>query len=140
MHVLERRKIATEATRDRFAGQPFQWGKWDCAKLAAFHLRQFGISIGIAKAGKWTTALGAKAALKRMGAKSLSEVADRYMAEIAPAAALPGDIIIVPGDGGFEALTVVLGNGAVLGWHEDVEGCAVLRLTYEQTRAWRVIA
>ncbi|AYJ87675.1 hypothetical protein D3Y57_19270 [Sphingomonas paeninsulae] len=139
MHVLERRKIATEATMARFVGKEFRWGSADCAKLAAFHLRQLGVKVGIAKAGKWTTALGAKAALKRMGVKSLSELADKHLAEIAPAAALPGDIMIMPGDNDFEGLAIVLGNGAVLGWHEEAEGCAVLRITYEQTRAWRAI-
>lgn len=140
MHVLERRKIATEATMARFVGQPFVWGKQDCAKLSAFHLRQLGVKVGIAKAGKWTTALGAKAALKRMGVKSLSELADKHLAEIAPASALPGDIMIMPGDDGFEGLAIVLGNGAVLGWHEETDGCAVLRVTYAETRAWRTLA
>src|SRR3546814_18401415 len=38
-----RRKEATQATLDKFKGQPFDWGAGrHCVRLAHFHLRQMG--------------------------------------------------------------------------------------------------
>jgi hypothetical protein len=138
--VFERRRIATQATVDAYAGKPFAWGTADCAHLAMFHLRQLGVKVAIAKAGKWDSALGAKRALRRMGVDSLSALASLHILEIPPAAALLGDIVIASGDQGHEALWVVLGNAAAIGWHEDAEGAAVVRMSFVQTRAWRTLA
>lgn len=137
--VLERRRIATQATIDRFAAQPFVWGRFDCAKMAAFHLRHLGVRVGIAKSGQWQSALGARRALGRMGVASLSELADRHLDEIAPAATLIGDIVIASGDEGHEALWIAVGNGAALGWSEWTEGAAILRMSFVETRAWSVL-
>lgn len=137
--VLERRRIATQATVDRFAAKPFVWGRCDCAKMAAFHLRQLGVRVGIAKAGQWQSALGARRALGRLGVASLSELADRHLVEIAPAAALTGDIAIVGGDEGHEAVWIAIGNGAALGWSEWTDGAAILRMSFVETRVWSVL-
>lgn len=139
MTEIERRVAAVEATRAHFAGRPFQWGKVDCAKVVAWHLRKMGHpSIGIAKAGTYRTALSAKRAMKRWGVGSLSEALDKAgLAQIAPAAALPGDIVRLPGTDTFDALAIVAGNGAVLAFHEDSDTMEVVRLIAQPEVAWR---
>lgn len=138
-----RRRDATIATIARFQGQPFSWGRFDCARLAAFQARQLGWAVRIAKAGSYASALGAKRALARLGVSNLSELIDAHaIPRIAPAAALLGDLIEIPADDeepgeGFGALTVALGMGRVLGWHPEVDGAAVLH-PLVLTAAWRL--
>lgn len=138
---LERRIAAVNATRSHFGGRPFEWGKTDCAKVASFHLRQMGHHkpLGIEKAGTYRTALKAKRALTKAGFVSLGDALDGAgLLRIPPAAALPGDLIITPGTDDWEALTIVAGNMAILGFHEDVEGLQVIRLTAPSLgQGWR---
>jgi len=138
LHPLERRRIATEATVAKYFGKPFAWGTHDCARMAAWHLRQFGVALGTDKAGTWRSAVGARRALTRLGAASLAELADANFERIPPAAALIGDIMIVPAEDAFGALWVSTGNGTALGWHEDAPGAAIIRASFIDTLAWRV--
>jgi cell wall-associated NlpC family hydrolase len=55
---------------------------------------------------------------------------------IAPAAALPGDLVQMPGDDTIGAMTIYVGNGRVLGYHEAVEGAVVMQ-PVEMVAAWR---
>lgn len=129
---LERRKLAIEATRDHFVGKPFEWGRVDCAKVAAYHLRKMGKRPSFAKAGSYNTALGAKRALARSGYASLKDALTQMgLLEIPPAAALPGDIMIHDAQlDGFEAMQIIVGNAAVFSFYEDRldEGLLVVRL------------
>src|SRR3546814_16877565 len=70
-HPLERRRIATQATVDRFKDEPFAWGRFDCGKMVAFHLRKMGKPIAHAKVGSYSDALGAARAMKRLGFDNL---------------------------------------------------------------------
>src|SRR3546814_15608540 len=70
-HPLERRRIATQAAVDRFKDEPFAWGRFDCGKMVAFHLRKMGKPIAHAKAGSYSDALGAARAMKRLGFDNL---------------------------------------------------------------------
>ena len=136
---LVRRTEITQATLDRFIGRAFAWGQADCAQLAAFHLRAMGHKVLLSKAGRYRSALGAAKALKRAGFANLTEALDAHgLEQIAPASALPGDIIAIPHDPKQpEALMIVLTNGRVLGWVDDVEGAAVLQ-PVQYLRGWRV--
>lgn len=137
-HLLARVELTT-ATLQRFRGKTFRWGACDCVQIAAWHLRQFGQQPMLSKGGSYKTPMGAKRALARAGYASLAAALDALMLpRIAPAEAWVGDI--VQGDGGdaFGALGVYLGNGAMLGFHEDAPGASVLRRIHLDT-AWRVL-
>lgn len=144
MTEIERRVAAIAATRARFEGRAFAWGRVDCAKVAAFHLRQMGHrrSLGLARAGSYSSALGARRALRRAGHDSLERALERAGAvPIAAAAALPADMLITPGTDGIDALAIMLGNMAVLGFHEDAmaRGVTIIRInTLADFRAVRL--
>lgn len=130
---------AAQASCDHFIGAPFQWGRYDCAKMVTFHLRHLGISLSIAKAGRYATALGAYRALKRLGFESLADVLDgRGLQRIAPASRVAGDIIELPSSEALGSLAVAVGNGRVLGYHESLTGADILQ-PLEMITAWRPI-
>jgi len=137
--TLPKRVLAAQATKDNWTGVAFQWGRHDCAKLVAWHLRVMGHEVRLAKAGSYRTAIGARRALRNMGFASLSDALDsRFERWPAPAFALPGDIVIGEGDdAAFEAMGVWLGNGALLGFHERTGAAGVLR-GKALAAAWRV--
>jgi hypothetical protein len=134
-----RRQQAAQAAVDRFKGQPWQLGKNDCVRLAAFVLRKMGHKPQLGKAGTYTTGAGALRALNRAGFSGLAEALDALGLErIAPAAARVADIIMIPGDptlGG--ALTIAVGNGRVLGFHEDLESAEIMH-PIQFLGAWRL--
>lgn len=140
MTPMELRGVATQATADRFKDKPFAWGKYDCSRLVAYHLKQFGHSVSLSKYGSYSSAIGARRVLEKAGYKTLSDVmADLGLYEIAPAFATLGDVVELEGDSPLGALTVMLNNGRVLGWNEAAEGCVVLQPTEPPLRAWKVI-
>lgn len=134
-----RRQQAAQAAVDRFKGQPWELGKTDCVRLAAFVLRKMGHRPRLGKAGSYSTKLGAVRALKRAGYDSLAAALDALGLErIAPAAARVADIVMMPGEGPFDgALTVAVGNGRVLGFNEAV-GTAEILQPMEFVGAWRL--
>lgn len=139
-HVLIRRRDAAQATRDRFIDVPFAWGSADCGKMVAFHLRQLGIAAGLSKAGSYSSAIGAKRALERLGVSSLAERLDVLgLQQIAPAFAIVGDIISMPSVGPIDALAIAMGNGRVLAYHEVAPGATILQ-PIKMLTAWRVLA
>jgi hypothetical protein len=139
MTVLLRRQQAAQAAVDRFKGQPLAYGKNDCVRLAAFVLRKMGRRPQLAKAGSYSTALGAARALQRAGFEDLATAVDALgLPRIAPAAAWVADLVLLPAEGPFGgALSVAVGNGRVLGYHEDVDGADILQ-PVQYLAAWRV--
>ena len=139
MSELLRRQQAAQAAVDRFKGQPLAYGKNDCVRLAAFVLRKMGHRPQLAKAGSYSTALGAARALERVGFADLAAAVDAMgLPRIAPAAAWVADLVLLPAEGPFGgALSVAVGNGRVLGYHEDVDGADILQPVQYLT-AWRV--
>lgn len=136
------RRDAAQATLDRFKDQPFEWGRYDCAKMVAFHLRKIGLQIGISKAGSYGTALGAKRALNRLGWPSLSHAFDEilHLERIAPAFLVTGDILQMPSEGPMDALAIALGNGRAIAYHEEEVGAVVVQPVIEHiVAAWRVL-
>lgn len=144
---LHRRRDAAQATLDHFRARPFGLAdKNDCAHIAAFHLRKLGVRISLAKVGAYKTPLGARAALRRaFKVSSLPELADKLFERIAPANAIVGDLIEFRGlDSPIGALTVYLGNGLVVCYHEDhPEGAITGRIVYDEGEAplgaWRTV-
>ena len=136
--VMVRRVTAAQATLDHWQGVPFQWGKADCVRMAVFHLKQLGHKVTLAKAGAYSSALGAKRALVRSGYADLPGAMDAHgFARIPPAAALAGDVLLLPGEDGFGALAIALGNGRALCWHPDADGAVVCQ-PLEYQAAWSV--
>lgn len=136
--VMLRRVAAAQATVDRFKGRPFRFGTNDCARMVAFHLRQAGRPVRLAKAGSYRSALGAARALRQLGHDSLAAALDAHdLTRIAPAAAVVGDIVELPGEPPFGALSVAVGNGRVLGYHEDTAGAEILQPT-AFVAAWKL--
>lgn len=133
------RVAATQATLDRFKSAQFAFGKNDCARIVAFHLRKMGVAVRLAKAGSYTSALGARRALARTGFASLAAALDAHgLLRIPPAAAIVGDIIELPGAGSFGSLVVCVGNGRVIGYHELASGAIVMQpLVF--VAAWQVL-
>lgn len=137
-HVMVRRTAATQATLDEFVGKPFRWGRSDCARLVAAHLRRLGYTVRVPSAGSYACARSALKALRARGFESMAEALDAIGLErIAPIEAVAGDI--VQGESGdvFGALGVKLGNGRLLGYHEHAVGAAVLQ-EVDLKLAWRV--
>lgn len=136
---LKRRAVAAQKTLDAFKGQPFKFGRFDCAQMVRRHLVHMGRPVrGWAKAGTYHSLAGGVKALKKLGFDSLHEAMDSAFERIPPAAALPGDVVAVPGMEGPGALSIALGNQRVLCWVEDVRGAVVCEpLSYEGA-AWRV--
>jgi hypothetical protein len=138
--ILVRRVEAGQATLDAWRDRPFKWGKIDCARMVASHLRRMGHSVKLPPAGSYGSALTAARRLRERGWATLSDAMDSFgFDRIPPAAALPGDVIEVPGDCDLGALTIALGNGRTLGFHPDTVGATVLQ-PIEYVGAWRVPA
>ena len=133
-----RRLRAVEAVQQQFDGKRFRLGKVDCACLGAAMLGEFGWVLP--ELGGYSTLLGAKRKLLRLGCADMAALIDVIgLPRIPPASALIGDLLFMPGDDGHAigALTVALGNGAQLGWHGDHP--ALVRMRGEATVAWKVV-
>ncbi|MGH6979031.1 MAG: DUF6950 family protein [Brevundimonas sp.] len=138
MTELELRAAATSATFQKFNGQALALGKVDCARMIAFHLKQIGFKPSLLKGGAYSTPVGARRALLRLGVSSLSEIMDRHFPRLdAVADARLGDICCVAGDGDMgDAMQVKLHRNHVLGFHDGVCGELVV---LKHGSAWRVI-
>lgn len=138
MNPLVRRQRAVQATMERFRGRAFAFGSVDCAKLAAFHLKQMGHKVRLSKAGQYKTLRGATAALRRLGYDTLPDAMDGHGFErIAPASALMGDIVTFACDHPIGALGVVAGNGNMLCFHELHDQPVIMTMGAIDV-AWRV--
>lgn len=141
MTTMLKRAAATQACMDRFAYKPVEPGVRDCGKLAAHALHKMGRSAKLLNASRHKTWRGALAYLKQTGFASLVELIDAMGLErIAPAAALPGDLIALPseeGDGFGCSLAVALDNGRVLALNR-VSGLIEPMIPHMFVCAWRV--
>lgn len=139
MTELERRHAAIEATMARYRDRPFAWGKVDCARVAAFHLKQLGFKILISKAGAYRSAATAQNALRRMGYATLAEMADGIgLTPIAYSRMKLGDIAQVPSDHEIGSLLLYAGSGNCFGFIEGHPGLVTMQPS-QILRAWCVI-
>jgi len=137
--LMIRRVAAAQACIDRFAGKPYAPGTRDCVKLAGHAMHKLGRKVGLTKGLRYASEAKGAAVMRKLGFKNLLEAVDAAGLErIAPAAALPGDIVALEteADSAFGcALTVSIGNGRVVGFLNGVG--AVLQPSSYLT-AWRV--
>ena len=136
-HALIVRRDAAQATLDRFAGQPFAWGKWDCAQMLMFHLLAMGQVQALGYDRPYRSLSGAKRVIKALGHRTIAAAMDLHYPRIAPASAIVGDVLALPSEGPLDAIVIALGNGRVLGYNHDLAGAAVLQ-PHGYIAAWRV--
>lgn len=141
MHPMLKRQAATQACMDRYAFKPMEPGTRDCGKLAALAMHKAGRNAKLLNGSKHKTMAGALKYIRQSGFKDLLELMDATGLErIAPAAALPGDIIALasePGDGFGCSLSVALDNGRVL-WFNPGSGLCEPGEPLLTITAWRV--
>lgn len=132
-----KRAEAVDACMARFAGKPYAPGTRDCGKLAAHVLHQMGHPAPLLNRARHTTEAGAVRYIRRQGFASLVELMDATgLSRIAPAAALPGDVVALESGDAFGcSLTVALDNGLVLGFAGGV--CQPIQ-PHAFVAAWRV--
>lgn len=137
MSSLESKIKAAQATFDKFNGKPFDLGKYDCARMTCFYLKQLGHKFSLLKGGQYSTEVGARLALKRLGVDSLTDVLDKHFPRLESAAsAQTGDIVSTKGAGDTgDALGIVMHRNHILMFLEGV--CAEV-IVSEFTGAWRV--
>ncbi|WCS66503.1 hypothetical protein TMCBR2_gp018 [Caulobacter phage TMCBR2] len=155
--LLSRAEIA-QAAVDRFNLKPFAWGERDCAQLAKFALMRAGHPNPLKGGRSYRGELGAVRALafavQAFGLPKNSDLAAVLDAmglpRIAPAQALPGDIVGLHGPAPFGvALSIAVGNNKALGFAPDPEAdglprCYVGEMLVEvdgvvaAATAWRV--
>lgn len=121
MELLVRAEAA-QAVISKYFERPFEWGKRDCAHLAADCIQHLGHPDPLAGIKHYKTALGARKAMRAAGVKCFAEHLDGMGFErIGYASALPGDLVAFPGqfhhaDDVELALGVFIGNGRILGF------------------------
>ncbi len=130
-----RRQGALDKTLSRYRGRAFAWGVTDCAKFARFHLRAMGHRPPTVP--RYRSALGAKRALAKTGHGTLAGLLDSFLPRITPAYRLIGDIVLVEGGDGLDALMIVVSGRKLLGFHEDAEGLQVLNPEVPLIGVWR---
>lgn len=136
-NILQLKAKAAADTFEKFNGKPLQLGKYDCARMVAHHLKQCGIKLSVLKGGYYSTEVGARLALKKLGVNSPSEIMDQHFPRIPFATAMTGDVACVKGEGDLgESMQVVLHRQHVLGVNEGV--FAELKVI-EPLYAWRVL-
>lgn len=137
MTPLEKRRACTMATMQRFARRKFRWGNYDCAKIAAFHARQFGWKVP--KVGAYASAVGAARRLRELGCETLPQLIDATgLPEIAPARAMMGDLVSAETAEPLGGVGIVVGNGNMLVFHEDVELPVIMSMG-KIDRAWSIL-
>lgn len=136
--IMVRRVAAAQATLNEFLGQPFQWGRSDCARMVAAHLRRLGYKVQVPPKGSYASPRSALKALRARGFESMTAAIDAVgLVRISPAEAVAGDIVCGASGDSFGALGIKLSNGRLLGYHEHAVGAAVLQEVNLET-AWRV--
>lgn len=132
---LIRRQRALEKTMAKYKARPFEWGKVDCVTMLRSHLVAMGHK-RLPKAPDYSSAPGAKKALKAMGFDDVAALLDSLLPQIPVARALIGDIVLMDGHDGLDAVSIASGGNKVIGWHEDADGLRVL-LPRQIKGAWR---
>lgn len=125
---MERRRVATQKTMDRYSGKVFDWSTGvTCVHLARFHLRNMGHKPPTLP--RFRSAMGAKKALQARDWGSVADMLGSLLPSIAPAEMALGDLAIVPGDAGLDAIFVCAGPLKVFGWATDADATVVVDIS-----------
>lgn len=134
---LVRRRNATQQTLDRFRGADFDWATMTCAHLAHFHLTEMGHTLP--HIPPFDSALAAARAMHDRGWDSVADMLDEFLPRITPASMLVGDLALIRGSGGLDAVFICAGPLKMFGWREDMPDLVLLNVSFgELEGAWRV--
>jgi hypothetical protein len=127
---LIRRQAAMAKTMAKYRAAPFAWGGAHCIPMLRSHLVAMGHK-RLPKLPSYSSALGARRALREVGFDSVAGLLDSLLPRIPVARALIGDVILMGGTGedeerGLDAVTLATGGGKVAGWHQDAQGMVVI--------------
>ena len=143
-NALLARQRAVSACLKRFEGAPLIWGKTDCVRLCALALRKQGHAVPLLKGVRYSSEQTALRRFKEQKIESLCDAVDALgLVKIAPAMALPGDLLALPTPEGdaFKASLMVVHTPAarrVIGL-DGLGSFAVLVPNLDLTLAcWRV--
>lgn len=131
MSDMLRRQAALEATLSKYRGKSLDYRTADCIRMGRFHLLRMGHKPP--PLPRYQSAVGAIRALKAVG--GISAVLDKMLPRIAPARMLIGDIAVLEGEDGMDALVICVGH-KVAGWHQDADEMVNL-IPQEIKAAWR---
>ena len=135
---IELRVAAAQATLARFKDHPLRLGRTDCVRMVAYHLRKLGHRVKLPPSGSYASIRSGLRELEARGFRTLDEALDAFgFDRIAPAAAVAGDVLMLQAVDRLGSLVVAMGNGRVIGFHEDSEG-AVIMQPLDFVAAWRV--
>lgn len=139
MNLVER-VAATEAVIARYRSKPFDWAtSGTCIHLARAQVLAMGHRAPRVPA--FRSAVGAAKALRGSGFEGLEQLLDSILPRIAPASMLVGDLALMPGGGGFDAIVIAAG-GKVIGYHDDFLNRGVVNVIPEGPApfigAWRL--
>ena len=115
---LERRRVATQKTLDRYRNKSFDWQRGiTCVHLARYHLKQMGHKPETLP--RIRSAFAAKKAMNERGWDSVTDMLDSMLPRITPARMKLGDLATVAGDSGFDSILICAGPFKMMGWHPD---------------------
>ena len=133
------RAAATEITLAETRDAPFDWAGQNCIRLARRQACNMGHKV--AKVPNFKSAVGAARALKRQGAENLEQLLDKWFERHdAPAFAIIGDLVLLPGEDGFDSICITDGRGNLFGWHDsDLSKMSVIKAAdADIIAAWRL--
>ena len=131
------RAAATKATADKFRGRPLDFANGvTCIHLLREQMLAFGYSPP--EIPQFTTVIGAKRALRKLGHRTLWELLDQLLPRAPGAQMRVGDIVLGAGQPPFEALGICAG-GKILGFHEDGSGLVNIVPAVPFEHCWRLL-
>ena len=139
MNELVRRQQATFATLQRYRGRALDWqAAITCVHMARFHLRQLGHRPPALP--RIRSFIAARHALTARGWSDCAQMLDAqpWLAQIAPAAMLPGDLAFRASEDGLGSILICAGAQKAMGWFEGADGMVVMDMNFGQfAAAWR---
>lgn len=132
MNEMLRRQSALNKTLAKYRHKAIDFKTVDCVRAARFHLVQMGHKPP--PMPRYSSLIGARRAAEKVG--GLEALLDSLLPRIAPAAMWLGDIALLEGEGGLDAVVFNVGH-KLAGWHQDAD--MMSNLTAQQVKgAWRV--
>ena len=143
-HVLIHRVAVAERVAQKFMGQTFAWGDRDCVRMAHLVVTGLGLKSPLRRAGQYRSERSAIRAMRKLGYETIDQALDRMFVRIAPASALPGDLLGFPGSVPQlgSALGVALSNGKCVAFISDAAvggDKAILGHSHCAATAWSVL-
>jgi len=134
---LHDRATATQGVVDRFRVRPFGWATGGtCIHLARAQMRALGHRPPAIP--RFRSAIGARRALAATGHTDLAGLFDALLPRIAPAAMWVGDLALMAGTDGFDAVVVSAGR-LMAGYHADHLDRGVVNIdAHAFLGAWRL--